>query len=104
MMQVFRGLAALKGLRGTPFDIFGYTKERREERRLLADYENLLDEIAQGLTPENHAVAVALAGLPEKIRGFGHVKQRHLLAAKAEEADLLLRLRTAATPVPAAAE
>ncbi|MCZ0736776.1 indolepyruvate ferredoxin oxidoreductase family protein [Phreatobacter sp. AB_2022a] len=93
MMKGFRILAKLKGLRGTPFDIFGYSEERRTERQLIADYEALVAEILDKLTPENHAVAVGLAAIPEKIRGFGHVKARHLAAAKAEEANLIAAFR-----------
>ena len=93
MMSAFGLLAKLKGLRGRAFDIFGYTQERRTERRLIAECEALLAEIAGRLTPQNHALCVALAAIPDKIRGFGHVKARHLAAAKAEEAQLLARLR-----------
>ncbi len=93
MMKGFSTLAKLKGLRGTPFDLFGYTAERRTERRLIADYEALLDTLLSGLTRDSHATAVALASIPEKIRGYGHVKVRHLAAAKAEEADLLARFK-----------
>ena len=56
------------------------------------------------LTPENHAIAVGLAAIPEKIRGFGHVKQRHLAAAKADEAALLEQFRTGAPVLLKAAE
>ena len=73
-------------MRGTPLDLFGWSSERRLERQLRADYEKLLDEIAAELTAENYESAVALAALPEKIRGFGHVKLRSVEAAKAEEA------------------
>jgi indolepyruvate ferredoxin oxidoreductase len=104
MMPVFRGLARLKGLRGTVFDIFGYTKDRRIERQLIVDYEVLLEEILAHLTPGNHAIAVALAAIPEKIRGYGHVKMRHLQAAKAEEQSLLEQFRAAPAPVKLAAE
>ncbi|WP_332685419.1 indolepyruvate ferredoxin oxidoreductase family protein [Bosea sp. (in: a-proteobacteria)] len=107
MMTAFGLLAKLKGLRGTAFDVFGYSDERRTERRLIADYEALLGEILDGLTPENHTLCVALAAIPEKIRGFGHVKERHLKQAKAEEAELLARLRDgspAALAMPKAAE
>ena len=74
MLKVFAALAKLKFLRGTAFDPFGYTVERKMERRLVADYEKLLGEIVEQLTPNNHRVAVALAMIPEKIRGFGPVK------------------------------
>ena len=104
IMPVFRLLAALKGLRGTLFDVFGYTKERRIERRLITDYEILIEEILAHLSPDNHAIAVALASIPEKIRGYGHVKAKHLKAAKAEEQDLLEQFRAGPAPVKLAAE
>jgi indolepyruvate ferredoxin oxidoreductase len=88
MLVVFRLLAKLKFLRGSAFDLFGYSKERRTERRLVADYEYLLGEICEFLTSGNHRFAVGLAAIPEKIRGYGPVKERHLAAAKAEEAAL----------------
>jgi indolepyruvate ferredoxin oxidoreductase len=94
MMQGFALLAKLKALRGTPFDPFGYSTERKTERRLITDYERLLAEIAAKLGEGNHALAVALAAIPEKIRGYGHVKARHLEAAKREEADLLAKFRS----------
>jgi indolepyruvate ferredoxin oxidoreductase len=88
MLKGFAVLAKFKFLRGTPLDPFGYTADRKTERQLIADYVAMLDDIAERLTPDNHAVAVALAAIPEKIRGFGPVKTRHLVAAKAEEAAL----------------
>jgi len=104
MLPAFRLLAKFKGLRGTPFDIFGYSEERRTERKLIDDYAALLAEIMVKLTPDNHAVAVGLANIPEKIRGFGHVKARHLTAAKADEAALLEQFRSGQAPVLKAAE
>jgi indolepyruvate ferredoxin oxidoreductase len=98
MMSVFRLLAKLKGLRGTTFDPFGHTQERRSERALIADYEALLAEIVERLTPENHSLAVGLAAIPDKIRGYGHIKARSLTAAKADEAALLAQFRSG-TPV-----
>jgi indolepyruvate ferredoxin oxidoreductase len=97
---VFRLLARLRRLRGTRFDPFGYTVERRAERALIADYEALTAEIIGRLDPDNHALALALASIPEQIRGFGHVKERNLKAAKAREAELLGRFRS---PQPAMA-
>ncbi|MFG1426338.1 indolepyruvate ferredoxin oxidoreductase family protein [Roseixanthobacter glucoisosaccharinicivorans] len=93
MMKAFGLLARFKGLRGTPFDPFGRTAERRTERALIAAYEALLGEIVGALDADNHAHAVALASVPEKIRGYGPVKARHLEAAKAEEAALFARFR-----------
>jgi indolepyruvate ferredoxin oxidoreductase len=93
MLGAFRVLAKLRRLRGTAFDIFGRTAERRMERQLVAEYETVLDEIAKGLTSQNHGVAVELAALPMEIRGFGHVKESNRERAKAKEADLLARFR-----------
>ncbi len=104
MMKVFGLLARLKGLRGTAFDPFGRSEERRTERRLIADYEAVLDELLAKLTPENHHLAVGIAAIPEKIRGFGHVKTRHLAAAKADEAALLDQFRAGAPDYLKAAE
>jgi indolepyruvate ferredoxin oxidoreductase len=97
IFHVFRALAKLKGLRGTPFDMFGYTAERRTERALISAYEAMLDDVLAKLSAENHHLAVGLAAIPEKIRGFGHVKMRHLAAAKADEALLRDQFR-AGTP------
>jgi indolepyruvate ferredoxin oxidoreductase len=97
-------LAKFRFLRGTPLDPFGYSDERRTERRSIADYEALLGELLEVLRPENHHLAVGLAAIPEKIRGFGPVKQRHLVAAKADEAALLEQFRSGSAPLLKAAE
>jgi indolepyruvate ferredoxin oxidoreductase len=104
ILKAFGVLKTFKFLRGTPFDPFGYTGERRTERKLIKDYEALLNTLTAELTPENHAAAVALASLPEKIRGFGPVKMRSLKVVKAEESDLYERFRSAAQPFLKAAE
>jgi indolepyruvate ferredoxin oxidoreductase len=104
MLRLFGLLARLKGLRGTPFDPFGYSAERRLERRLIADYEALIAELILRLDRDRHGLAVELATLPEQIRGFGHVKARHLAAAKAREASLLAAWRQPATATLTAAE
>ena len=93
MMSVFRLLAGLKVLRGTMFDPFGRTAERKQERALIGAYERLIDEFLAGLTATNHALAVELAALPDQIRGYGHVKQVHLEKAGRREADLLAQWR-----------
>ncbi len=77
-------LAGLRRLRGTAFDVFGRTGERRRERALIGEYETLVDELLASLAPHNHVLAVELARIPEEIRGYGHVKVRHLDAAKRE--------------------
>jgi indolepyruvate ferredoxin oxidoreductase len=104
LLLAFRVLAKLKFLRGTPLDPFGRSAERRTERRLIEDYEATLGEVLAGLTPENHPIAVGVAAIPEKIRGFGHVKQQHLVAAKANETALLEQFRAGAPMLLKAAE
>ena len=93
MMSVFKMLAALKALRGTAFDIFGYSVERKLEQRLRKEFENLLDELAENLSPENHATALALASLPQSVRGFGSVKERAANEAEAQRLRLLKDFR-----------
>jgi indolepyruvate ferredoxin oxidoreductase len=104
MLSVFRVLAKLRRLRGTPFDIFGRSEERRTERRLIAEYRALLEEILAVLSSSNHSTAVELAALPLEIRGFGHVKEASLARVKAKESALLTRFRSPPTPEALAAE
>jgi len=99
-MGLFKILAPLKVLRGTPLDLFGWSRERRMERKLRADFETLLDEIALKLAPENYECAIALAALPDKIRGFGHVKLQTIETTKVDEAALLARFRDETVPQP----
>ncbi len=106
ILPAFGLLARMRRLRGTPFDPFGHTEERRTDRRLIVQYQDLLREVVETLSPENHATAVALAAVPEAIRGYGHVRARHLVQAKRHEAQLLERLRGGsreAPPLPAPA-
>jgi indolepyruvate ferredoxin oxidoreductase len=93
LLPALRVLARFKRLRGTPFDPFGRTEERRTERALIGEYEALIDELLAGLDASNHAQAVALARIPEQIRGYGHVKARHLGKARAEWAERLAAFR-----------
>ncbi|MBN8920023.1 MAG: indolepyruvate ferredoxin oxidoreductase family protein, partial [Rhizobiales bacterium] len=104
IVPAFRLLAKFRKLRGTFLDPFGYTQERRIERQLIRDYTALVRDLCAKLTPENHHLAVGLAALPEKIRGFGHVKMRNLEAAKAEEEALLEQFRAPPAPMLKAAE
>jgi indolepyruvate ferredoxin oxidoreductase len=91
MMKAFGVLASLKGLRGTAFDIFGYSEERRMEKRLLAEYESDLNRIAATLSAERIQAAVALASVPSLIRGFGHVKAANAAKAEGERKRLTSR-------------
>ncbi|TWI63126.1 indolepyruvate ferredoxin oxidoreductase [Pseudoduganella lurida] len=101
MRQAFGVLARLKGLRGTPLDVFGYTAERRTERALIGAYRETVLALLPALNADNLATAVAIARIPEDIRGYGHVKERHLKAAKQKEASLLAAYRSPAA-APAA--
>ena len=89
MFAAMRMLARLRFLRGTPFDPFGRTAERRMERRLIADYEHTLEILLAGLTPENHAVAVEIASLPQQIVGYDEVKRRNAERAQERQAALM---------------
>ena len=85
---VFGMLAKLKGLRGTPFDVFGYSAERRSERAAIADYEAEVERLLAGLTADNGALAVQIAALPLAVRGFGPVREAAAVKVAAERAAL----------------
>ncbi|BAI72396.1 indolepyruvate ferredoxin oxidoreductase, alpha subunit [Azospirillum sp. B510] len=105
MLPVLRLLAKGKRLRGTRLDPFGRTAERRQERRLIAEYEAVVGELLTGLTAERLDLAVEIAALPMEMRGYGPVKARNVAAAKAKEARLLSGFRAPITaPQPLAAE
>ncbi|CAN5126082.1 indolepyruvate ferredoxin oxidoreductase family protein [soil metagenome] len=93
MLTGFKLLTRLKGLRGTPFDVFGRTDERREERALIVEYRASLEEVLAGLTPGNHAAAVEIARIPELIKGYGHVKAHHLATARPQWTALMQAFR-----------
>jgi len=95
MLPAFRVLAKMRRFRGSSLDIFGRTAERQRERALIGEYEALIDELLAKLAPANYELAVGLASIPEHIRGYGHVKERHVEEAKAREAKLLERFRAA---------
>ena len=82
MFKAFQKIAGWKGLRGGALDFFGKTEERLQERASIEEYVKLLDEVLTKLTPLNHAAAVALAKVPDEIRGFGHVKEKNLAIAR----------------------
>jgi indolepyruvate ferredoxin oxidoreductase len=89
MFHVFRLLARCKGLRGGHFDLFGYSLERRTERALIDEYRLMIEALLPTLSGANHARAVALANLPQQVRGFGHVKQKTIDHFRAEKTRLL---------------
>ncbi|MBI3898956.1 MAG: indolepyruvate ferredoxin oxidoreductase family protein [Gammaproteobacteria bacterium] len=89
MLGVFEVLAKFKFLRGTVFDIFRYSEDRKIERQLIVDYERNIEKLIARLSPQNYECAIEIASLPERVRGFGSVKKRHLEHAKKREMELL---------------
>jgi indolepyruvate ferredoxin oxidoreductase len=104
MARAFRVLAWFKFLRGTPFDPFGRSNERRMERQMIRDYEALVAEIIGNLSAANAPAATELARMPMQVRGFGHVKLANAERVADERAVLLARFRSGETTVPHAAE
>ena len=94
MRSAFGLLAKMKGLRGTALDVFGRTEERRTERALIAEYQACIDELLKSLSADNRALAAEIARIPEEIRGYGHVKERHLRAARPKWDALMQRWRS----------
>ena len=103
MRSAFGWLKKFKGLRGGALDLFGKTDERRSERRLIDEYVQELDTICASLQPHNHAAAVALASVPDEIRGYGHVKEKSLADAAALREQRRQAFRGAVPSKPAAA-
>ncbi len=95
----FKTLAAMKGLRNTPLDPFAHTGERKQAKFLIEHFETMIDEILPLLTISNLSIAVALAKCPQQVRGYGHVKARHLEQALREEARLMAEFTTPPEPV-----
>ncbi len=91
VFTAFKVMARLRFLRGTAFDIFGRTEERRMERKLIEDYFATVEQLLGKLDSGNVALATEIASIPEHIRGYGHVKEAHLHKAKAREAELLAK-------------
>ncbi|WP_323769102.1 indolepyruvate ferredoxin oxidoreductase family protein [Antarctobacter sp.] len=104
MLRWFRLLARMKRLRGTPFDPFGRTEERRMERALIAQYEADMGEWLPKARPETMEALLALAELPLQIRGFGPVKAANEAKAAKRREELLSVLRQGGAPLKEAAE
>ena len=89
MLTGFRLLAKIKGLRGTPFDVFGRTAERKMERALIGEYKASIEKLLKTLNADNHAAALEIARIPELIKGYGHIKERNLQLARLQWAELM---------------
>ena len=100
MRGAFGWLAKMKGLRGSAMDLFGGSTERRTERALIREYEACIEELLRGLEAERLPLAIEIARLPEEIRGFGHVKERHLAAVRPKWQALLTRWRGVPAKAP----
>jgi indolepyruvate ferredoxin oxidoreductase len=96
---VFPLLAKMRFLRGTFIDPFGHTDERKSERSLITQYRETLTSLLPQLSADNLSTMVALASVPEDIRGYGHVKERHLRNAQEKQAELLKRFTPITTGV-----
>ncbi|BFM08265.1 indolepyruvate ferredoxin oxidoreductase family protein [Halioxenophilus aromaticivorans] len=93
LLPVFKCLAKLAFLRGSALDIFGYTEERKQERQWVSDYQDLVENFCQTLCSDNMDVAIELATIPEKIRGYGHVKEKNMLQAREKWHRLLTQYK-----------
>merc|ERR1719375_869228 len=92
---MFQILAGLRRYRYSPLNVFNYTHDRKFDFELIEEYEDFLDELTSGaLTPESYRHAVKIASLPEKIRGYGFVRERHHGEIAAEREELLHQFRT----------
>jgi indolepyruvate ferredoxin oxidoreductase len=103
VMSLFKLLARMKGLRGGALDVFGRTAERRTERALIGEYERTVETLLAALSAQNHGLAVQIASVPEEIRGYGHIKQKSIDAARAKSDQLLARYRAGGAEERAAA-
>jgi indolepyruvate ferredoxin oxidoreductase len=104
MLPALRVLKRFKALRSTPLDPFGWTAERRGERVAIAAFRAEIDRLNAKLTPQNHALAVEIAALPQQVKGFGHVKAAAAQAAARRRTDLWTALETEGAPMAQAAE
>ena len=93
MRSAFGVLAKMKGLRGSALDVFGRSEERKTERALIVEYEACINELLKSLNADNRTLATEIARVPEDIRGYGHVKERHLKAARPKWDALMRRWR-----------
>ncbi len=101
MRTAFKWLARLKFLRGTAFDVFGRSAERQTERALIDEYKASVQTLLETLNADNHALALEIARIPEQIKGYGHVKERNLKAARLQWRALMADYALATKRAPA---
>ena len=82
LMFLFKLISVFKFLRGSFFDPFGYSLERKKERKLINDYKNCIMEIIKKLNNKNYNIAVDIASTPDQIRGFGYIKEKNIRVAE----------------------
>lgn len=99
MMGWFGFLKRFKGLRGTPFDPFGYSMDRRTERQLIKDYEKTVRAVLRIVTRKTEKTGVAIVNLPDQIRGYGPVKQASIEEAVRKSKELMDHLKNPKPPV-----
>ena len=90
-LSFFRVLAKLKFLRGTALDVFGYTHERKNERKLIRDYQKTIEQLLDNIEEDNYKVAVEIASLPKFIRGYGHIKEQAIEKTAKQQIELFDR-------------
>jgi len=92
----------MKPLRGSAFDPFGYASIRREERRLIAWYRHMVEELLECVEPGNLSLAIEIASLPEQIRGYEEIKLssiREVRKLAEEKLGLFKQSHAGASPV-----
>ena len=104
MRKAMGVLAGMKGLRGTVLDPFGRTEERKTERALIVEYRQCIETLLKDLSVDKLALAVEIASIPEDIRGYGHVKERNLAAARTKWQGLMQRWNAPAAAAPVAVQ
>jgi indolepyruvate ferredoxin oxidoreductase len=100
MMVAFKILSRMKGLRGTVFDVFGYSDERKQERALIAQYEQCLEQVVKHLDENNFELALKLANVPDEVRGYGHVKEPAIKKARSDLTRLLALIENPQSAMP----
>lgn len=104
MRKAMGVLAGMKGLRGTALDPFGRTEERKTERALIVEYRQCIETLLKDLSADKLALAVEIASIPEEVRGYGHVKERNLAAARTKWQGLMQRWNAPAAAAPVAVQ